>query len=64
MKKISILFTALFSTLFILNTNAQLLMPQSSSSQSLIQEFGLGEVSLVIWHLSVKSGAQEQMMPR
>jgi hypothetical protein len=46
MKKISILFTALFSTLFVLNSDAQLLMPQSSSSQSLIQEFGLGKVGV------------------
>ncbi len=46
MKKISILFTALFCTLFVLNSEAQLLMPQSSSSQSLIQEFGLGKVSV------------------
>jgi len=46
MKKISILFTALFCTLFVLNSEAQLLMPQTSSSQSLIQEFGLGKVSV------------------
>lgn len=46
MKKISILYTILFCSLFALNTDAQLLMPQSSSAQSLIQEFGLGKVSL------------------
>jgi hypothetical protein len=46
MKKISILYTMLFCSLFALNTDAQLLMPQSSSAQSLIQEFGLGKVSL------------------
>lgn len=46
MKKISILYTILFCSLFALNTDAQLLMPQSSSAQSLIQEFGLGKVIL------------------
>jgi hypothetical protein len=46
MKKISILFTAVLCSLITLNSDAQLLMPQASSSQSIIQEFGLGKVSL------------------
>jgi len=46
MKKISILFTAVLCSLITLNADAQLLMPQASSSQSIIQEFGLGKVSL------------------
>ena len=46
MKKIAILFTAVMCSLITLNADAQLLMPQSSSSQTLIQEFGMGKVSV------------------
>lgn len=46
MKKISILFTAVLCSLITLNANAQLRMPQSSSAQTLIQEFGLGKVTV------------------
>jgi len=46
MKKISILFTAVICSLITLNADAQLRMPQSSSSQTLIQEFGLGKVTV------------------
>lgn len=46
MKKISILFTAILCSLISLNAAAQLKMPQSSSSQTLIQEFGLGKVTV------------------
>ncbi len=46
MKKITILCTVIFCSLIMLKANAQLLMPQSSSSQTLIQEFGLGKVTV------------------
>ncbi len=46
MKKIAILITAVLCSLITLNANAQLVMPQSSSSQTLIQEFGMGKVSI------------------
>ena len=46
MKKIAILFTAMMCSLFILNADAQLRMPQASSSQTLIQEFGLGKITV------------------
>lgn len=46
MKRISILFTVIMCSLITLNADAQVLMPQSSSSQTLIQEFGLGKVTV------------------
>lgn len=46
MKIISTLFTAVLCSLFNLNADAQLRMPQSSSSQTVIQEFGLGKVTV------------------
>lgn len=46
MKKISTLFTAVLCSLITLSADAQLLMPQSSSSQTLIQEFGLGKITV------------------
>jgi hypothetical protein len=46
MKKISMLFTAAICSLITLNADAQVLMPQASSSQTLIQEFGMGKVSV------------------
>lgn len=54
MKKISILFTAALIGIFSLNANAQLRMPQSSSSQTLIQEFGLGKVTVKYSRPNVK----------
>lgn len=46
MKKISIFFTGMLCSLFILNADAQLRMPQASSSQTLLQEFGLGKITV------------------
>jgi len=46
MKKISTLFTAIICSFITLNADAQLLMPQSSSSQTIVQEFGLGKVTV------------------
>ncbi len=46
MKKISTLFTAIFCSFITLNADAQLLMPQSSSSQTIVQEFGLGKITV------------------
>ncbi|MDP3467211.1 MAG: DUF2911 domain-containing protein [Daejeonella sp.] len=46
MKKISFLFTAVLCSLITLNADAQLRMPQASSSQTIIQEFGMGKVSV------------------
>lgn len=54
MKKISILFTAALCSLITLNASAQLKMPQSSSSQTLIQEFGLGKVTVKYSRPNVK----------
>ncbi len=46
MKKIFILFTSVLISLACLNTSAQLKIPQTSSSQTIIQEFGLGKVTV------------------
>lgn len=46
MKRIPILITAILCSLLTLSTKAQLLMPQTSSAQTLIQEFGLGQVTI------------------
>jgi len=46
MKKISTLFTAVLCSLITLNADAQLRMPQASSSQTIVQEFGLGKVTI------------------
>lgn len=46
MKKISILITAVLCSLITLTASAQLRMPQASSAQTLIQEFGLGKVTV------------------
>ena len=46
MKKISIFFTTILGGLLTLNTDAQVLMPQASSAQTLIQEFGLGQITV------------------
>lgn len=46
MKKISILLIVFLCTLIMLKADAQLVMPQSSSSQTLVQEFGMGKITL------------------
>lgn len=46
MKKISIFITAILCSLLTLSTEAQVLMPQVSSAQTLIQEFGLGQITV------------------
>ncbi len=53
MKKISIFFTALL-IVFAVNTKAQLRMPQPSSSQTIIQEFGLGTITVKYSRPNVK----------
>lgn len=57
MKKIFILFT---SVLISLNATAQLKMPQSSSSQTLIQEFGLGKVTVKYSRPNIKGRSLEK----
>jgi hypothetical protein len=46
MKKILVLLTAALLTTFSESSFAQLKMPQASSSQTIVQEFGLGKVSI------------------
>jgi predicted transcriptional regulator YdeE len=46
MKKIFFLLTVVVSVLSSQNSTAQLKMPQASSSQTIIQEFGLGKVTV------------------
>jgi len=60
MKKISILFTSILISLAGLNASAQLKMPQSSSSQTLIQEFGLGKVTVSYSRPNIKGRSLEK----
>jgi len=60
MKKISILFTSALISLACLNASAQLKMPQSSSSQTLIQEFGLGKVTVKYSRPNIKGRSIEK----
>lgn len=60
MKKISILFTYIMISLYGLNANAQLKMPQSSSLQTLIQEFGLGKVTVSYSRPNIKGRSLEK----
>lgn len=46
MKKVSFFTIAILCSFLALTTKAQLLMPQTSSAQTLIQEFGLGQVTI------------------
>lgn len=54
MKKLSILFTAVAISLFSMTTNAQLRMPASSTSQTIVQEFGLGKITVKYSRPNVK----------
>ena len=60
MKKISILFTYIMISLYGLNANAQLKMPQSSSLQTLTQEFGLGKVTVSYSRPNIKGRSLEK----
>jgi len=60
MKKISILFTSILISLAGLNASAQLKMPQSSSLQTLIQEFGLGKVTVSYSRPNIKGRSLEK----
>ncbi|WP_395809460.1 DUF2911 domain-containing protein [Daejeonella sp.] len=60
MKKISILFTYIMISLYGLNASAQLKMPQSSSLQTLIQEFGLGKVTVSYSRPNIKGRSLEK----
>lgn len=46
MNKLSTLFTAAAIGLFSMNASAQLRMPASSTAQTIVQEFGLGKVTI------------------
>jgi len=46
MKKVSVFIIAISCSLLTLGTKAQVLMPQASSAQTLIQEFGLGQITV------------------
>lgn len=54
MKKTSVFVTAILFSLSALNAEAQLRMPQPSSSQTIIQEFGLGNVTVKYSRPNVK----------
>lgn len=54
MKKLSTFFTAILCCLVTLNVSAQLRLPQPSSSQTIIQEFGLGTVTVKYSRPNVK----------
>lgn len=54
MKKISILFVFILCCLFLAPASAQLKMPQVSSAQTIIQEFGLGTVTVKYSRPNVK----------
>jgi len=60
MKKISTLFTSILISLAGLNASAQLKMPQSSSLQTLIQEFGLGKVTVSYSRPNIKGRSLEK----
>ena len=60
MKKISILFTSVLISLACLNATAQLKMPQMSSSQTIIQEFGLGKVTVKYSRPNIKGRSLEK----
>jgi len=60
MKKISILFTTALIGLVCLNASAQLKMPQPSSSQTLIQEFGLGKITVKYSRPNIKGRSLEK----
>ena len=60
MKKISILFTSALIGLVCLNASAQLKMPQSSSSQTIVQEFGLGKITVKYSRPNIKGRSLEK----
>jgi len=60
MKKISVLFTSVLISMAYLNASAQLKMPQSSSSQTLFQEFGLGKVTVKYSRPNIKGRSLEK----
>jgi predicted transcriptional regulator YdeE len=60
MKKIFFLLTAIVSVLSLQNSTAQLKMPQASSSQTIIQEFGLGKVTVKYSRPNIKGRSVEK----
>lgn len=60
MKKIFFLLTAVVSVLISQNSTAQLKMPQASSSQTIIQEFGLGKVTVTYSRPNIKGRSVEK----
>ncbi|WP_395804384.1 DUF2911 domain-containing protein [Daejeonella sp.] len=60
MKKILVLLTAALLTMFSESSFAQLKMPQSSSSQTIIQEFGLGKVTVKYSRPNIKGRSVEK----
>jgi hypothetical protein len=60
MKKILFLLTTAVSVLFFENSSAQLIMPQSSSSQTIIQEFGLGRITVKYSRPNIKGRSVEK----
>jgi hypothetical protein len=60
MKKILILFTIALLIVFPESSFAQLKMPQASSSQTIIQEFGLGQVSVKYARPNIKGRSVER----
>ena len=60
MKKILFLLTTAVSVLFFENSSAQLKMPQASSSQTIIQEFGLGKVTIKYSRPNIKGRSVEK----
>jgi hypothetical protein len=60
MKKILFLLTVVISVLISQNSTAQLKMPQASSSQTIIQEFGLGKVTVKYSRPNIKGRSVEK----
>ncbi len=60
MKKILVLLIAALLTMFSESSFAQLKMPQSSSSQTIIQEFGLGKVTVKYSRPNIKGRSVEK----
>lgn len=60
MKKTLFILTMAVSILFFENSSAQLKMPQSSSSQTIIQEFGLGRVTVKYSRPNIKGRSVEK----
>jgi len=60
MKKIFFLLTVVVSVLISQNSTAQLKMPQASSSQTIIQEFGLGKVTVKYSRPNIKGRSVEK----